>query len=136
MMLSWPLPGTKDKGKVWVLSFSIALNRPCKTSFSFRKCTKYDIHVFAVVQSEDSLSRYFIQLKIMKSSFIPYLIIDKTQRRTLRRQEHQKMDINKVDLLLKYILAAAGEEDFGNREVGPIHLIKYVYLADLAEGVS
>jgi len=29
------------------------------------------------------------------------------------------MDINKVDLLLKYILAAAGQEDYGNREVGP-----------------
>ncbi|MGA3085722.1 MAG: hypothetical protein ABSE95_13150 [Thermodesulfobacteriota bacterium] len=42
------------------------------------------------------------------------------------------MDIKKVDLLLKYILAAAGQEDYGNREVGPIHLVKYVYLADLA----
>jgi hypothetical protein len=42
------------------------------------------------------------------------------------------MDIKRVDLLLKYILAAAGEEDLGNREVGPIHLVKYVYLADLA----
>ena len=42
------------------------------------------------------------------------------------------MDINKVDLLLKYILTSAGLEDFGNREVGPIHLVKYVYLADLA----
>jgi hypothetical protein len=42
------------------------------------------------------------------------------------------MDINKVDLLLKYILAAAGQEDLGNREVGTIHLIKYIYLADLA----
>ena len=37
------------------------------------------------------------------------------------------MDINKVDLLLKYIPAAAGQEDFGNREVrlppviDPIH---------------
>ena len=41
------------------------------------------------------------------------------------------MDINKVDQLLKYILAAAGQEDFRNREVGPIHLIKYVYLAGL-----
>jgi hypothetical protein len=28
------------------------------------------------------------------------------------------MDINKVDLLLKYIRAAAGQEDYGNREVG------------------
>jgi hypothetical protein len=44
----------------------------------------------------------------------------------------RKMDINKVELLLKYILVAAGQEDLGNREVGPIHLIKYVYLADLA----
>ncbi len=42
------------------------------------------------------------------------------------------MDNNKVDLLLKYILAAEGQEDYGNREVGPIHLVKYVYLADLA----
>jgi len=33
--------------------------------------------------------------------------------------------------LLKYILASAGQEDPGPREVGPIHLIKYVYLADL-----
>jgi hypothetical protein len=41
------------------------------------------------------------------------------------------MDIRRVDLLLKYILAAAGQEDPGNREVGPIHLIKNVYLADL-----
>jgi hypothetical protein len=44
----------------------------------------------------------------------------------------RKMDINKVELLLKYILVAAGQDDLGNREVGPIHLIKYVYLADLA----
>ena len=41
------------------------------------------------------------------------------------KQEH-------IDLLLKYCLALAGEEDWGNRELGPIHLIKYVYLADLA----
>jgi hypothetical protein len=36
----------------------------------------------------------------------------------------RKMDINKVDLLLKYILAAAGQEDYGNRKVGPFHLDK------------
>ena len=41
------------------------------------------------------------------------------------------MDIKRVNLLLKYILAAAGQEDPGDREIGPIHLIKYVYLADL-----
>jgi hypothetical protein len=35
----------------------------------------------------------------------------------------RKIDINKVDRLLKYILTAAGQEDFGNREVGPIHRI-------------
>jgi len=41
------------------------------------------------------------------------------------------MDIKRVDLLLKYILTAAGQEDLGQQELGPIHLIKYVYLADL-----
>jgi hypothetical protein len=41
------------------------------------------------------------------------------------------MDIKKVDLLLKYILAAMRQEDSGNREVGPIHLVKYGYWADL-----
>jgi hypothetical protein len=29
----------------------------------------------------------------------------------------RKMDIKKVDLLLKYILAAAGQEDYGNRRI-------------------
>jgi hypothetical protein len=28
------------------------------------------------------------------------------------------MNINKVDLVVKYILAAAGQEDLGHREVG------------------
>jgi hypothetical protein len=41
-------------------------------------------------------------------------------------------DVQRVDTLLKFILATAGEEDRGNRELGPIHLIKYLYLADLA----
>ena len=41
------------------------------------------------------------------------------------------MDIKRVDLLVKFILTAAGQEDPGHRELGPIHLIKYVYLADL-----
>src|SRR5713226_3824812 len=39
---------------------------------------------------------------------------------------------NRIDQLIGYALAAASQEDFGNRELGPIHLIKYVYLADLA----
>jgi hypothetical protein len=42
------------------------------------------------------------------------------------------MDIVKVDKIIQYALAAASHEDFRNRELGPIHLIKYVYLADLA----
>jgi len=37
-----------------------------------------------------------------------------------------------VDLLLQYALLVAGEEDeYIDRQLGPIHLIKYVYLADL-----
>ena len=40
---------------------------------------------------------------------------------------------SRIDLLLQYALLVAGEEDeFFDRQLGPIHLIKYVYLADLA----
>jgi hypothetical protein len=51
------------------------------------------------------------------------------------------MDPKKVDLVIQYALAVAGEaEDFRDRELGPIHLIKLLYLADLAyvkaEGMS
>ena len=42
------------------------------------------------------------------------------------------MDLNKVDILIRYIMAAAGQEDPGNRQLGPIHILKYIYLADLA----
>jgi hypothetical protein len=42
------------------------------------------------------------------------------------------MDISKVDRIIQYALAVAGDQDFCDRELGPIHLIKYVYLADLA----
>lgn len=42
-------------------------------------------------------------------------------------------DASRVDLLLQFILAVAAEQDdFRDRELGPIHLLKYVYLADLA----
>jgi hypothetical protein len=41
------------------------------------------------------------------------------------------MDSEKVDRIIQYALAVAAGEDFCNRELGPIHLIKYVYLADL-----
>lgn len=43
------------------------------------------------------------------------------------------MDARKVDLIIQYALAVAGEaDDFRDRELGPIHLVKFVYLADLA----
>lgn len=42
------------------------------------------------------------------------------------------MDSRKVDLVLQYALAVAGEEEYDRQELGPIHLLKYVYLADLA----
>ncbi len=41
------------------------------------------------------------------------------------------MDIIKTDQLLQFTLATAGQEDFENQELGPVHLIKYIYLADL-----
>lgn len=43
------------------------------------------------------------------------------------------MIVERIDLLLQYALLKAGEEDsFTERDLGPIHLLKYVYLADLA----
>ncbi len=42
------------------------------------------------------------------------------------------MDSSKVDRIIQYALAVAADEDNTfERELGPIHLIKYVYLADL-----
>ncbi|MGA9032190.1 MAG: hypothetical protein WB402_06725 [Sulfuricaulis sp.] len=42
-------------------------------------------------------------------------------------------DSSHVDLLLQYVLLVAGARDKQiDRQLGPIHLIKYVYLADLA----
>ena len=44
-----------------------------------------------------------------------------------------QIDTHKVDLILQYALLTAGEEDdYMDRDLGPIHLLKYVYLADLA----
>ncbi len=41
-------------------------------------------------------------------------------------------DAARVDLIIRYALLVAGEEDnCSDRQLGPIHLIKYVYLADL-----
>ncbi|NGY06563.1 SocA family protein [Solimonas terrae] len=43
------------------------------------------------------------------------------------------IDTAKTDLVIQFALLLAGEEDtFADRMLGPIHLIKYVYLADLA----
>lgn len=42
------------------------------------------------------------------------------------------MKYNKIDILIQYALLTAGQEDeYWDRQLGPIHLIKYVYLADL-----
>lgn len=41
-------------------------------------------------------------------------------------------NITTIDRVLQFILVTAGQEDdFRDRELGPIHLIKYLYLADL-----
>lgn len=42
------------------------------------------------------------------------------------------MDLTRVDLIIQCALAVAGEQEWDERELGPIHLVKYVYLADLA----
>jgi hypothetical protein len=43
------------------------------------------------------------------------------------------MDTRRTDLVIQYALAVAGEaDDYRERELGPIHLLKYVYLGDLA----
>lgn len=42
------------------------------------------------------------------------------------------MDISRCDKILQLALLEAGrQDDFTERELGPIHLLKYVYLADL-----
>ncbi|MFA5940883.1 MAG: hypothetical protein WC809_16120 [Sinimarinibacterium sp.] len=42
------------------------------------------------------------------------------------------IDSTKADLVLQYALLLAGQEDdFFDRQLGPIHLLKYCYLADL-----
>ena len=42
-------------------------------------------------------------------------------------------DTSKIDQIIQYSLLAAGDKDNSyDRQLGPIHLIKYVYLADLS----
>lgn len=43
---------------------------------------------------------------------------------------------DRVDLLIQFCLAVAGEGDPGEQALGPIHLVKYVYLADLIYAAS
>jgi len=42
-----------------------------------------------------------------------------------------KINFDRIETLLRYIIAIAGQNDPQERELGPIHLIKYVYIADL-----
>lgn len=51
----------------------------------------------------------------------------------LRFLRVREVDEARADRVIQLALAAAaGEEDVRGRELGPIHLLKYVYLADLA----
>lgn len=45
---------------------------------------------------------------------------------------HRTMDVARVDLVIQYALAAAGERDGSEREVTATQLVKYAYLADVA----
>lgn len=55
-----------------------------------------------------------------------------TPTKANRPDEFSDVDVARVDLLLKFILAVAGQEERGDRELGTIHLLKYAYLGDLA----
>jgi hypothetical protein len=47
------------------------------------------------------------------------------------------MDISRIDKIIQYSLLVAGDEDDSfDHQLGPIHLIKYVYLADLDYATS
>jgi len=46
------------------------------------------------------------------------------------------LNIKRLDSLLQYILVVAGQSDNFDRELGMIHLVKYVYLADLTYAKS
>ena len=59
-----------------------------------------------------------------------------------RRQAESVMlvsmiESHRIHSILRYAVAvASGEDDFRRRELGPIHLIKYLYLADLAHAFA
>jgi hypothetical protein len=51
----------------------------------------------------------------------------------LELEQGDLVDTERVDSLMRFIVLTAGQSDeFRDRAVGPIHLIKYLYLADLA----
>jgi hypothetical protein len=59
---------------------------------------------------------------------VPYAKIHK-----IDKKPSNKMDSLKTDLVIKYSLAVAGQnDDYRDRQLGAIHLVKYVYIADLA----
>jgi hypothetical protein len=41
-------------------------------------------------------------------------------------------DVQKIDLLVQYAISAAAHEEFPHDQLGRIHILKYIYLADLA----
>ncbi len=41
-------------------------------------------------------------------------------------------DIEKIDLLVQYAISAAAREEYPDNQLGQIHVLKYVYLGDLA----
>ena len=46
---------------------------------------------------------------------------------------HTVLDQTRLDRLFQYALAIAAQaDDFQQRDLGPIHLLKYAYLGDLA----
>ncbi len=54
-----------------------------------------------------------------------------TSKSIKRLSNMDTSNTKKIDRILQFSLLTAGQEDFGSRELGPIHLIKYLYLADL-----
>jgi hypothetical protein len=46
------------------------------------------------------------------------------------------VDKKRVDLLIQYVMAAAGREGYDRRQLGPIHILKYLYIADLAHAAA
>lgn len=48
----------------------------------------------------------------------------------------EPVEPSRVDLAIQFALAAAAQEEFPDNSLRPLHILKYVYLADLAYGES